>query len=73
MNLLNVLFIQKNDLKEFKDALETLYYYTKEIKPNNEVQEKDLEKRKVVINVASKLFDKLLNTYKAQYNKLSEG
>ena len=73
MNLLNVLFIQKNDLKEFKDALETLYYYIKEIKPNNEVQEKDLEKRKVVINVASKLFDKLLNTYKAQYNKLSEG
>ena len=39
LNLLNVFFIKtKNKKTEFKDALETLYYYIKEIKPNNEVQ-----------------------------------
>ena len=54
---------------EFKDTLELFYYDTEEIKPNNEDQEKDLEKRKVVINTASKLYDKLLNIYKTQYNK----
>ena len=31
-----------------------------------------MEKRKVVVNTASKLYDKLLNIYKNQYNKLSE-
>ena len=54
---------------EFKDTLELFYYDTEEIKPNNEDQEKDLEKRKVVINTASKLYEKLLNIYKTQYNK----
>ena len=54
---------------EFKDTLELFYYDTEEIKPNNEDQEKDLEKRNVVINTASKLYDKLLNIYKTQYNK----
>ena len=55
---------------EFKDTLELFYYDTEEIKPNNEDQEKDLEKRKVVIKiVTSKLYDKLLNRYKTQYNK----
>ena len=54
---------------EFKDTLELFYYDTEEIKPNNEDQEKDLEKGKVVINTASKLYDKLLNIYKTQYNK----
>ena len=43
---------KQNDLTEFKDSLETFYYDTKEITPNNEAQEKDLEKRKVVINTA---------------------
>ena len=55
---------------EFKDTLELFYYDTEEIKPNNEDQEKDLEKRKVVIKiVTSKLYDKLLHIYKTQYNK----
>ena len=38
-----------------------------EIKPNNEAQENDF-----VINKASKLYDKFLNKYKNQQNKLSE-
>ena len=41
MNFLNVL----NDLNEFKDTLETFYYDIKEIKPNNEPQEKDIYKK----------------------------
>ena len=58
------------NLIEFKDTLELFYYDTEEIKPNNEDQEKDLEKRKVVFKfVTSKLYDKLLNRYKTQYNK----
>ena len=40
--------------------------------PNIKAQKEDLEKRKVVVNTASKLYDKLLNIYKNQYNKLSE-
>ena len=36
------------------------------------VKEKDLEKRKVVINTTSKLYDKLSNIYTTQYGKLSE-
>ena len=47
-----------------------MYYDTEEIKPNNEVQEIDLEKRKVVINTVSKSYNKLLNIYTTQYNKL---
>ena len=61
MNLLNVLFIQNKMIYQFKDILETFYYDTVKIKPNNEAQEKDLEKRKVVIDTASRLYDKLLN------------
>ena len=38
----------------------------KKIKPNNEDQEKDLEKRKVVVNTASKLYDSIFNVYKTQ-------
>ena len=57
---------------EFKDILELFYYDTEEIKPSNEDQEKELEKRKVVINTASKLYDKLLNIYTTQYEKFSE-
>ena len=52
--------------------METFYYDTEEIKPNNEAQENNLEKRKVVINTASKLYDKLLHIYTTQYDKLSE-
>ena len=44
----------------------------KKIKPNNEDQEKDLEKRKVVVNTASKLYGSIFNIYKTQYKKLSE-
>ena len=51
-----------------KDILKTFYYDTEKIKPNNEAQ----KKRKVVINTASKLYDKLLNIYTTQYDKLSE-
>ena len=55
---------------EFKKKLELSYYNTKEIKPNNEDQTKDLEKRKVVLVKASELYNKLLNIYKTQYNQL---
>ena len=44
----------------------------KKIKPNNEDQEKDLEKRKVVVNTVSKLYGSIFNIYKMQYKKLSE-
>ena len=44
-NLLNVLLIKKkNDLIEFKDILELFHNDTEETKPDNEDQEKDLEK-----------------------------
>ena len=36
------------------------------------IRKKDLEK-KVVVNTASKLYDRLLNIYKTQENKFSEG
>ena len=49
-----------------------LYYDTEETKPNNEAQEKDLGKRKVVINTVSKLYVKLLNIYATQYDNFSE-
>ena len=38
-------YSNQNDFNEFKDASETFYYFTKEIKPNDKVQEKDLEKK----------------------------
>ena len=52
--------------------LELFYDDTKEFKPNNDDHEKDLELRKVVINTASKLYDKLLNIYTTKYHNLSE-
>ena len=55
--------LKRNDLIEFKDILKLSYDYTEELKPNNEEQEKDLEKIKVVTNTAFKLYDKLLNLY----------
>ena len=45
------------------DILELFYDDTKETKPKNEDQEKKLENRKVVVNTASKSYDKLLNIY----------
>ena len=68
MNLINVLF----DLNEFKDTLKTFSGDTESIKQHNEAWEKDLEKREVVINTASKLYDNLLNIYTTQYDKFSE-
>ena len=55
---------KSNDLKEFKDKLELVYHDSIETKPNNEDQKKDLEKRKVVLDTAFELHNKLLNTYK---------
>ena len=46
----------ENDLIDFKDMLELFYDDAKKIKPNNEDQEKDLEKRKIVVNTASKIY-----------------
>ena len=54
---------KRNDFIEFRDILKLSYDYTEELKPNNEEQEKDLEKIKVVTNTAFKLYDKLLNLY----------
>ena len=42
---------KRNDLPELKGLLELLHHDTKELKPNNEDQEKDLEKRKIVIEI----------------------
>ena len=64
--------LKLNDLKEPKDELELFYYENKDIKPNSEYQDKDLGKRKVVINATSKLYVKILNIYTTHYNKLSE-
>ena len=61
-----------NDLIVFKDILELFYDDANEIQPNNKDQEKDLEKRTVVINTASELYDKLLNIYTTKYENLSE-
>ena len=36
------------------------------------IRKKNLEKRRVVINASSKLYDKLLNIYATQYYNLSE-
>ena len=64
--------LKLNGLKEFKDKLKLFYCDTDEIKPNSEDQKNDLEKRKVVVKTAFKLYNKLLNIYTTQYNKLSE-
>ena len=48
------------------------YYNTEEFKLINAAKVQDLEKRKVVINTASKLYDKILNIYTIQYDNLSE-
>ena len=57
---------KRHDLKEFKDKLELFHHDTIEIKPSNEGQIKDLEKRKVVIAKASELYIKLPSIYKTQ-------
>ena len=44
-----------------EDILKFFYDDTEEIKLNNKDQKKDLEKRKVVINAASELYNKLPN------------
>ena len=43
-----------------------------EITANNEDQIKDLEKRKVVLDTALALYNKLLSIYKNQYDKLTK-
>ena len=43
-----------------------------EITANNEDQIKDLEKRKVVLDSALALYNKLLSIYKNQYDKLTK-
>ena len=69
----NVLLIQKrNDLKEFKDKLELFYYDTIEIKSNNEHKIKDLEERKIVLNTAVELHNKVLNIYKLKMTNLQK-
>ena len=65
-------YSKQNDLSDFKNTLQIFYYDTKEIEPNNEDQEKDLQKRKVLINTVSKLYNKLLNIYATQYYIFSE-
>ena len=61
-----------NDLEEFKDKLELFYHDTIEFKPNNKEQMKDFKKRKVGLTTAHELYDKLLNIYKTQYDKLKK-
>ena len=63
-------YSKQNDLTQFNDTLDTFFCDTEEIIPNNEAQEKHLEKRNVVINTACKLCDTLLDIYKTQYDKL---
>ena len=64
--------LKLNDLKYIEENLEFFYHDTEKIKPNNEDEAKNLQKRKVVVNTTSKLYDKLLNIYTNQCNKLSE-
>ena len=40
---------KQNDLSDFKDTLETFYYHTEKIKPNNETQKNDF-KRKISLD-----------------------
>ena len=44
-----------------------------EIKSNNEDQKNYLQGRKVVIDTALELYNKLLNIYKTHYDKLTKG
>ena len=46
--------------------------YTQEIIPDNEAHEKDFVDRKNFIKIAPKLYNKFLNKYQTQYNKLPE-
>ena len=61
---------EQNNLKDFKNILELFYNDTEEIKTNNEDQKKRFEKRKVALVTACELYDKPLNIYATQYNKL---
>ena len=57
-------------MKEFKDILELAYDDTEEIKPNNEDQKWDLEKIKVAIITAFKLF-MIISRWSDKKNKYS--
>ena len=50
-------------------VLELFYDDPEEIKPNHEDREKDFQKRKVVVNTASELYNELLNIYTIHYDK----
>ena len=50
--------------------MELFYHDTEKIKPNNVDQEKDLEKRKVVVNTACKFYDNLSEDQKKTINVL---
>ena len=61
-----------NDLKTYKYNLELFYYENMEFELNNKCKLKDLEERVVQLNTALDLCNKLLNTYKTQYYKLTK-
>ena len=65
-------YSKQNDLNEFKDKSEIFQCDTKNIKPNNEAQTKDFEKRKVLINTAPKLYNNLLEDLKKRVNILNK-
>ena len=56
-------------LKDFKDKLEDFYYDTIDIKPNDEDQIEDLEKRRIVFKKAEGLYHKLQNLFKTANKK----
>ena len=64
IDFLNDILIQR---KKFYQSCNT-----SEIKPNNKHQIKYFEDRKVVFDKALELYNKLLNIYKPQYDKLAE-
>ena len=72
MNLLNVLFIQKKMIHQILMTYEKHFIIIlKNLNSNNDAQKKkkkkkDVEKKRVVINTASKLYNKLLKRYATQ-------
>ena len=56
-------YLKINNLIQFKCMLELFYDNTEEINPNNEEQENDFGKRKIVINTASELYGNLDNQW----------
>ena len=61
-----------NDLKTYKYNLKLFYHENMEFELNNKCKLKDLEERVVQLNTALELCNKLLNTYKTQYDKLTK-